>query len=219
MRVLSVVSEKGGTGKTTLAIHLARAAQLDGRRVVLVDLDPQHTASTWRNAQSAVAMPDTVYVDKSYPYLEETLLPTLRERGDYDLVVVDNIPGLRRDTTPIALGIADFVLVPVRPSPADLWATRNLATVIRRVQEAAGAPDAAIVLSQQVQGTLISSAIAEALERLGLPVLDTRITHRVAFAECIGGGRTVYEHEPNGKAQREIESLYDEIRPRYEPQS
>ncbi len=111
-----------------------------------------------------------------------------------------------------AIKAANFVLIPVQPSPYDIWATSALVDLVRqRIELTDGALKAAFVISRVIKGTKISQEISQAIEDYGLPVLQSRITQRVVFPASAASGRTVFDDDPSGEAARKIQALIQEI--------
>ncbi len=204
MKVIAVLNQKGGSGKTTVATHLARALQLDGAGVVLIDSDPQGSARDWYAAREDNPVP--VYgIDR--PVIEKSLKPFAKE----DYVVIDGAPSIEALAVS-AIKAADLVLFPVQPSPYDVWATADLVDLVKaRIEILEGRLKAAFVISRAIKGTRIGAEIVEALEGYGLPVLSSRITQRVAYPTSAATGRTVFDEAPHGEAATEILSLMAEV--------
>lgn len=205
MRVLSVLNQKGGAGKTTLATHLARAFQLDGCKVLLIDSDPQGSARDW-----AATNPDqpvsTVGIDR--PTLERDI----KSLAAVDWAIIDGAPQIH-EMAVSAVKASNFILIPVQPSPYDVWATAALVDMVKaRIEITDGKLSAAFVISRAIRGTKIGSEIAEVLADYGLPILKTRITQRVIFPASAAKGSTVLDDEPGGAAALEILALRDELR-------
>lgn len=203
MKTIALIHRKGGVGKTTIATNIARAFQLGGLKVVLVDTDPQGTARDWAAAQDEVEVPMTVGVDR--PTLEREI-----PRLTADVVVIDGAAKVARLTVS-AIKAADLILIPVQPSSFDAWPAEDIVDLVRERQDLAdGKPEAAFVLSRQIVGTTLAKTAAEAYEALGLPVLDGT-TQRVAYAEAGGRGLSVLDVEPEGKAADEVRALTREL--------
>ena len=223
--VIAVLNQKGGVGKSTLSTNLSTAYARRGRRVLLADSDPQGTARNWRSSgpnsdESEKAFPDVVGADTAESI--ETLTGA-EIAGAFDVVVIDGPPGVSTskagggpgDVTVAALKAADLVLIPVRPSGADLWATSDLAELVQTRQDATGSPDAAFVVMQADARTNVAKEIGPALEELGIPALDARCGFRVAYAKALGKGLAVEDVKPSGKAAEEIEAIAKEIETRF----
>lgn len=204
MKVIAVLNQKGGSGKTTIATHLARALQLEGRDVLLVDSDPQGSARDWAAVRED--QPVTV-VGIDRPTIGRDLKSVARQ----EFVVIDGAPQAA-DLAVSAIKAADFVLIPVQPSPYDIWATAELVDLVKqRIEVTDGALQAAFVVSRAIKGTRIGAEVAEALSGYELPVLEARITQRVIYPSTAAAGTTVLDREPNGSAAAEVRDLAREI--------
>lgn len=204
MKVIAVLNQKGGAGKTTMATHLARAFQLEGLDVLLVDSDPQGSARDWAAVRED--QPVTV-VGIDRPTIERDLKNLARK----DVVVIDGAPQAA-DLAVSAIKAADFVLIPVQPSPYDIWAAADLVELVKqRIELTDGKLRAAFVVSRAIKGTKIGEEVRAALEGYGLPVLASRVTQRVVYPGTAASGSTVLDAEPNGDAAAEIRALAAEI--------
>jgi chromosome partitioning protein len=202
--IIAVLNMKGGSGKSTVATNLARGLQ-DHGSVCIVDADPQGTALRWDNANPDDADLPGVFA-ASMPLDER--IPQLSSGWGY--VVVDGA-AKAKDRTRQSVQAADVVLVPVRPSGADLWASEWLVGVIRNRQRmTGGVPAAAFVISQQIVGTNLAGEIGDVLGEYDLPVLDGRTSQRVAYAEALSVGSTVLDMKPSSKAAAEVRTLTEE---------
>lgn len=219
--VIAVLNQKGGAGKTTVATNLATAYARRGKRVLLADSDPQGTARNWRGSgpnsdEYGRAFPDVVGADTAES-IETVTGPEVA--AAFDVIVIDGPPGVSKGgpgkVTIEALKAADLALIPVRPSGADLWATSDLAELVRARQSATGSPDAAFVVTQADSRTNVAEEIGERLEGLELPVLQARCGDRVAYAKALGKGVAVEDVAPSGKAAGEIEAIVSEIETRF----
>lgn len=202
MKTLAILARKGGAGKTTLAVHLAVIAAQAGRRVLLVDCDPQGSAAGWWRSREA-DMPELVETDASK-------LPAVLKAAaadGVDLAVVDTRPSVEADTAVVARH-ADLVLIPTRPAILDLRAIGATVDVLKAVKR-----PALVVLNATPppRGVLEASLTAEAraaLPAYGLPVAKVAVGNRAALAHALVDGRAVTEFEPGGKAALELQALY-----------
>ena len=170
LRVIAVLNQKSGSGKTTIAINLAHALRRQGKDVLIVDADPQGSARDW-SENSADGVCPVVGLDR------ETLsrdLPAVTE--SFDWVVIDGPPQLA-GISAAAVKVADAVLIPVQPSPYDVWSCADLVDILEaRRTVTDGLPHAAFVVSRAITNTKLSKEVSEALVAYGLPVLDARTT-------------------------------------------
>jgi chromosome partitioning protein len=204
MRVIAVLNQKGGAGKTTIATHLARAMQLAGSDVLLVDSDPQGSARDWAAVREDHPVP-VVGIDR--PTIDRDLKSIARK----DYVVIDGAPQAA-DLAVSAIKAADFVLIPVQPSPYDIWATSDLVDLVKqRIEITDGKMQAAFVVSRAIKNTRIGEDVIGALEGYGLPILKTRIIQRVSYPSTAASGTTVLDTEPNGDAANEVRALLEEL--------
>ena len=206
MKVIAILNQKGGAGKTTIATHLARALQLGGAEVLLVDSDPQGSARDWSAAKEDQPVP-VVGIDR--PTIERDLKKVARGK---DYVVIDGAPQTA-DLAVSAIKASDLVIIPVQPSPYDIWATADLVELVKqRIEITDEKLKAAFVVSRAIKGTKIGSEVTEALAAYGLPVLAARITQRVSYPTTAATGTTVCDIDINGEASKEILALCEEIK-------
>ena len=204
MKVISVLNQKGGSGKTTIATHLARAIQLKGFSVLLVDSDPQGSSRDWAAVNEENPVP-VVGIDR--PTIERDL----KRIAEKDYVIIDGAPQAA-DLAISAIKASDIIIIPVQPSPYDIWATSDLVDLVKqRIEMTDGKLKAAFVVSRTIKGTKIGKEISVALSDYGLPVLDTSITQRVIYPTSASMGSSVLDEEPTGEASKEINNLTNEI--------
>jgi chromosome partitioning protein len=199
--VVSSIHSKGGVGKSTVALSMADALHQDGSSVLVLDTDPQGTASEWVRAQEG----DGPMVAGA-PSVEKLEHELERLGASYDAVVIDGSAQLKGSTGSI-IRVSDLVLIPIQPSPADIWATENIVELIRDRQEVVGEPAAGFVLNCVIAGTNIADDVSGILDEFDLPVLGN-LHRRVAFVEALVTGETPLTYEPRSKAAKEIEELY-----------
>jgi chromosome partitioning protein len=205
-KIIAVLNQKGGAGKTTIATNLAHALKLDGHKVILVDSDPQGSARDW-NAASDGAILNVVGMDRS------TLAKDIYSVVDnHDFIVIDGAPQIA-DLAIAAIKCADVILIPVQPSPYDIWACEDLVDIIKARQEVTnGKPKAAFVISRVIKNTQLGKEIREALEGYGLPVFKNFTTQRVIYAKSAATGSTVLTNEINEDAAKEIHAIANELK-------
>lgn len=207
MAVLALVANKGGVGKTTLAMNIA-AVLARRASTVLLDADPQASALQWRNiADESVTL--TVMDASVDPagVIEEV-------KGQYRYVVVDCPPAVEAFQTHAVLSLADVALIPVQPSPVDLWATVNVKNAIERARNAYRPLRAMLVINQLEARTTLSRLMRETLQELDLPVAETAIRRRAAFRASALEGKSVLDLGRRGTlAAAELEQLTNEVMP------
>ncbi len=201
--VITVAQQKGGTGKTTLAANIA-AALAPGQRVALLDIDPQRTLTRWHALRTARPTPAPAigFSDVAGWRLAAELD---RLRRSHDVVVIDSPPQVDTDAK-LAVRGADIVLVPVQPSPPDVWAaeaTLKLAADEGRV--------ARLVLSRVPASSRLRDAVRADVAARGLPALRSELGNRTGFALAFAAGLGVIEAEPRSAAADEMRALLAEL--------
>ena len=205
MPVIAVVNQKGGTGKTTIATSVA-CAFAEIFQVLLLDADGQSSALDWADSRAQPLLSLEVRGVEPGQLLQDVRLLGPR----YHWVIIDGPPGITR-TNADAVRAADLVLIPVKPSPFDVWAVSDIVAAVKARQEtAAGLPKAAFVITMSKTRSRLSQQIEAALDEYGLPVLQARTTDRVAYPQAITEGKSVLEGRDR-TARNEIIALHDEI--------
>jgi chromosome partitioning protein len=197
MRTLSIISQKGGVGKTTIATALAVAAEKHGHSAALFDLDPQASATFWHDTRES----DTPAVAAAPPARLPHLLKAAEESG-CELAIID-APPFAKDIAYEAARYADFILIPTKPAVLDVMAMTKTLELVRHYEK----PASIILTFCPPSGREITDTI-EAIEQLGAELAPVRIGNRIAYARAQQTGQTAQEIEPGGKAAREIEELY-----------
>ena len=199
MKIIAIISQKGGAGKTTIALHLAVAAVNAGQSVAVIDLDPQASATSWgdsrENENPSVISTQLSRLDK--------VLAAARNAGA-DLAIIDTAPH-SESASLAAARIADTILIPCRPAIFDI---RAIIQTIDLVKLAGKSGSASVVLNTvPPRGTLAEEATL-AIASCDVPVCPVHIGQRAAYLHALTAGKSAEEYEPNGKAAEEISSLY-----------
>ncbi len=202
--IIAVLNQKGGSGKTTTSTNLAFALQQAGSKVLLIDSDPQGSARDWNEANGGELIP-VVGMDR------ETLPADLKAiQSGYDFVVIDGAPQIAK-LAAAAIKVADIVIIPVQPSPYDIWAAADLVELVKARQEVTdGQPLAAFLISRAITNSKLSGEVKEALQEYGFPVLKNGTTQRVVYPTTASIGETVF-CQPASPAVNEIEAIAEEI--------
>lgn len=198
-KIITIAQQKGGAGKTTLIVHLATFWTAQGRKVAVVDIDPQASVSQWaklRQARQGLAAPLVTSVTGW-----RTAGEVERLARTYDLVLIDSPPHAATEAR-IAIRAAQRVLVPLQPSVLDLWATK--ATLDLAAEEKRPAQ---LVLNRVPSRGKAAQEVVEEAARQGLPLAPHRIGNRTALAASLAAGLGIAEFEPNGAAAQEIAAL------------
>ena len=201
--VITVAQQKGGAGKTTLAAHLAAALAAD-RRVALLDIDPQRSLSRWHALRGArTNAPAKIHLSQVSGWRLAAELEKLKR--SHDVVLIDSPPQIDTDAR-LAIRSADLVLVPVQPSPPDLWAaegTLKLALSEKR--------RAALVLNRAPKASKLRSAVETEIARQGLRLCSAVLGNRAGFANAFAAGLGVTETAPSSLVAAELQALLAEI--------
>lgn len=197
MTVISFVTQKGGSGKTTLAINCGVAASQRGKRVLILDMDAQATAETWYQDRED----DKPQVIRLVPADLDRALRAAREKR-FDVVLIDT-PGRDEPGAAATIRASDFCIIPCRPSPADMKATPPTVETIRRLGKRA-----TFVLTQTPPRSFRNREAEQGLSVLGL-VCPVHIVLRNVYQDAQGAGLGVTEYEPDGKAAGEVRELWD----------
>jgi chromosome partitioning protein len=204
MKIIAILNQKGGCGKTTIAVNLAHSFQNRGYKVLLVDGDPQGSARDWNEINGGGLIP-VVGLDR------ESLAKDIQAvKSGYDYIIIDGAPSIAKLSI-AAVKIADLVVIPVQPSPWDIWATADLVEIVKASQEIRNdKPLAVFLISRAMKNTKLSGEISEALAQYDLPTLRSVTTQKVAYPTTASEGQTVYCNGSNA-ATIEIDNIRNEI--------
>jgi chromosome partitioning protein len=206
--IIALLNQKGGVGKTTLATHLAGAFALLGRSTVVIDADPQSSALDWARRRDQAGLPrlfGVVGLAKENLHVEA---PAIARHFDH--LLIDGPPrvtALARS----ALLAADLALIPVQPSPYDVWASQEMVDLVREARVFRPRLRVAFVVNRRVVGTVIGREARGALAYHGIETLQAEVRQRIVFAESAVYGRLVAECHPKSLAAREIALLTAEV--------
>jgi len=210
VKIIALVSQKGGSGKTTVAMQLAAGLALRGYDVAVADLDPQESASRWVES-AAAGTPFPVQLIRllgDTDKMERALRPVARHA---DFVVLDCPPSIEHPHTANALDLCDLALVPVVPSPTDLWSTRAIEKLILNRMKARPKLLGAL-LPNRVMRTALAADVLEVMRDFALPVLGAALSQRSAFAQSAVRGGSVYDlGRVASAAQDEVEQLVSAV--------
>lgn len=201
--IISILNQKGGSGKTTLAVNMAREYTKRTLKTLLVDSDSQGSALRWHE-ESGGELIDLTCLPVTTMHKD-----VLKFKKQYERIIIDGIPRMS-PLTLCAIQAADIVLIPVLPSPYDVWATEDLVRLVKeRIEITEGKLKAAFIINRHIKGTLLSRNITAQLIAFGLPVFVNVLCHRQEYAKSVAEGRTVCEG--NTEATKEVVAIVNEL--------
>lgn len=205
---IAVVAQKGGAGKTTLSTCLADALHAAGKRVLLIDADPQPTAKVWGDVAAENGVDGPTVLHAHGPSMRQSVTSVAEQ---FDVVVIDTPPRKDAPEAYTALALATVALVPISPGPADIWATDATVAMVDKVLQIRPELCVALVLNRVDRRTALGASLPEVAAHIGLPALATMLGNRVAFPEAMALGRGVVSYQPSSSAAEEVRALIDEI--------
>lgn len=205
--IISVVNQKGGTGKTTIATNLSATFAGKGKDVLLVDADPQQSALDWQRDRP-----------EDLPHVSVVGIPSdnlcreiERQRTKYDMIIIDGGSRITKSAR-AAVASADFIIVPTLASKPDALSTQNFFDeVVNEVAAIKGEVAGAILFTMLKIGTVFNVVGQEQIKKLGYPLFETPIYNRIIYQEAISKGMSVLEFDLKSKAAEEIQSLFKEL--------
>jgi chromosome partitioning protein len=211
--IISFLNQKGGVGKTTLSINVATALALKKLKILLIDADPQNSSLDWAAVRKKEGLFTVVSITKPIIHKEVKKLSK-----DYDHIIIDGPPRIY-DVAKSAIVSSDLVIMPVQPSPYDVWAASEVVTLIKEVSdplEDIKNIKCAFLINRKIVNTAVGRDVTKALEHYGMDVLNNHICQRVAYVETAAMGSTVIEElGKDSLASKEIKNLTDEILEKY----
>jgi chromosome partitioning protein len=202
--IIGLVNQKGGVGKTTIAVNLASCLSAKGNRLILIDADPQGSVLQWQTAGGYNAF-DVIHRPKA---LSGPELKTL-VRG-YQHAVIDAPPALG-EIIRSTLTHSDLVIVPIGPSPLDIWSSKETLSLIQQVRKRHRRMKAKLLICRKIARTRVGREAREAMETYDLDVFETEISQRIAYVEAMISGLPVLEYAPRSEAAEEIRRLCKEV--------
>lgn len=203
--IVGVLNQKGGVGKTTLSVNLAGCLARIGARVLLIDADPQGSALDWAAARQEAPLFSVV----GFP--RPTIHKEIAQLGQgYDHIIIDGPPRVT-DLARSAIMASDIVVIPVQPSPYDIWAADEVVKLITEARVYKENIKSVFVVNRKITNTAIGRDVREALAAYPVHVLNASVAQRVVFAEAAAQGQAIFEIDPTGPAVAEMEAVAAEL--------
>jgi len=202
--IIGIVNQKGGTGKTTLAINLADGFVRSAQRVLLLDTDPQGSVISWHRVKKNTRFSIQALGD------DDIFDVVQSARRSYDRILIDTPPSVTGITETI-LSLSDHAIVPIGPSPLDIWSSKDIVGMIRRVKIDRKDFNVRLLVCKTIVGTRLSKEARSTLQGFGIKLFRTHISQRIAYIESMIAGQSVLGYAPESAAAQEITSLCREI--------
>ena len=202
--IFSFLNQKGGVGKSTLSINVAARLSGLGQRVLLIDADKQGTASTWASLRE----------DSGFQVIsmarENMARDAIKLGADFDFTVIDGPPHAEAISRSCIVA-SDLVIVPIEPGGASRWSSDLTIRQLKEAQELKPTLKCGFVVSRRIGGTVLGRDARNMAADAGIPMLDTEIEQRIAYAEALTMGKTIFEWARNSPAALEIVTLTQEL--------
>ncbi len=202
--IISLVNQKGGVGKTTIAVNLASCVSERGHQTLLVDADPQGSVLQWQSVSN----------DQRFEIIHRPSASLLADKKamirGYAHVVIDAPPAIGEITRAV-LTLSDLAIVPIGPSPLDIWSSKETLALFAEAKKRHRHLKPKLLICRKIVGTRIGREAREALETYGVELFESEISQRIAFVEAMISGRSVLDHAPHSEAAAEIRQLCEEI--------
>lgn len=202
--VISFVNQKGGVGKTTTAINLAACLGRRSHRLIVIDADPQASVIQWHSIENNIAF-DVKHHPKIMTHNDIRNLA----KG-YEHVLIDSPPAFIEIIRSI-LTISDLAIVPIGPSPLDIWSSETTLNIIKQVKGKNPQLEAKFLISRKIPGTRVGQELREAIKLFNMGIFETEICQRIVCVEALIFGVSVFQYAPESKAALEFLSLCNEI--------
>lgn len=203
--IFGILNQKGGVGKTTLSVNLAACLARTGARVLLIDADPQGSALDWAAARQAAPLFSVVGLPRP------TIHRDIAQIGQgYDHVIIDGPPRVT-DLARSAIMASDIVVIPVQPSPYDIWAAEEVVKLIEEARIYKDSIKSVFVVNRKITNTAIGRDVRDALAAYPVHVLQASVAQRVVFAEAAAQGQAIFEVPAAGPAIAEMEAVAAEL--------
>ena len=201
--IITLINEKGGVGKTTTTINLAYCIAAKGYKTLVIDADPQASVLDWKNVANNRAFDVMPYPDPIGDLIRKLA------KG-YDHTLIDTPPGIG-DTTWAALMASQLAIIPISPSPLDIWASDDIIQVFKEARRHNRYLMSVLLISKKIAGTRAGREIRDILSSYKIGIFNTEIVHRMAYINAVAEGLSVVEYAPTSKAAEEMKSLCDEL--------
>ena len=207
--IFGILNQKGGVGKTTLSVNLAASLARNGSRILLIDADPQGSALDWAAARAEGAEVTALFSVVGLPR------PSVHKEigalsAGYDHVIIDGPPRVT-DLARSAMMASDVIVIPVQPSPYDVWAAAEVIKLVKEASVYKEALKSCFVINRKIANTAIGRDIGAGLAAYSTHVLNAAVAQRVVFAEAVAQGKSIFEIDERGTGAREIQDVADEL--------